>query len=278
MTSEVIDSRLPPHRLLGEPLLAFGNGGSHKHPLVGLRTHGPHSRDSFGTADIRFALITTTNLYARVRQFLGALLREHQPTDRPKYVPPYPGFQTVFGVGLMPADDSVVQLDSNITSAPDPHFAIASALAAAVRQLTTTRSSWDVLIVALPAAWRQWKVSADGAFDLHDQLKAFAAPLGLPTQIVWEDRALTFKHQCSLAWRLSKALYAKAGGRDAVAPAPSNRRRRRLRRPVVHDSRRHIGCVRDVLLAGLRCRRRRHGLRRLRRRPGRGPGESAPHT
>lgn len=212
MTAQVIDSRFPPHRLLEEPFLAFGSGGSHKHPLVGLRTHGPHSRDSFGTADVRFSLITTTNLYARVRRFLGTLLSDHQPTDRPKYVPPYPGFQPVYGVGLMPADDSVVQLDPNIINARDPHFAIASALAPAVRQLTVTRSSWDVLIVALPEAWRQWKVSADGAFDLHDQLKAFAAPLGLPTQIVWEDRALNFKHQCSLAWRLSIALYAKAGG------------------------------------------------------------------
>jgi hypothetical protein len=212
VTARLIGSRLPPHRVRGEPLLAFGNGGNHKHPLVGLRKYGPYSRESFGSADIRFALITTSTMYGRVRQFLGTLLREHQPTDRRKYVPPYPGFQPVFGVGLKPADDSVVRLDPNAATGPDPHFAIASALAHAVRQLTNTRSSWDVLIVVLPTAWRQWKVSADGAFDLHDQLKALAAPLGVPTQVVWEDGALIFPYQCSLAWRLSIALYAKAGG------------------------------------------------------------------
>jgi hypothetical protein len=208
----VTDSRLPPHRLLDEPLLSFGRGGHHKHPLVGLRTHGPYSRGSCGTADIRFALITTSTMYARVRQFLGTLLSEAQPTDRRKYVPPYPGFKAVYSVGLKPAEDSVVQLDPKCARGPDPHLAIASALAPAVRQLTNTRRNWDVLIVALPAAWRQWKVSADGAFDLHDQLKALAAPLGLPTQVIWEDSALSFKHKCSLAWRLSMALYAKAGG------------------------------------------------------------------
>ena len=188
MTTQVIGSRLPPHRLLDEPLLAFGNGGSDKHPLRGLQAHGPYSRNSFGTADIRFAVITTTSLYPRARRFLGTLVSQHRPTDRPKYVPPYPGFKNVYGVDLTPADDTVVQLDPDIAKAPDPHFAIAAALAQAVRQVTTTRSSWEVLIVALPAAWRRWKVSSDGAFDLHDQLKAFAAPLGIPTQIVWEDK------------------------------------------------------------------------------------------
>lgn len=212
MSTQVVGSLLPPHRLLAEPSLLFGAAGTSKHPLLGLQTHGPYSRDSFGSADVRFALITTTALYARTRQFLGRLLSQHQPTDRRKYVPPYPGFKQVYGVGLRPADGSEVQLDSSLANAPDPHNAIAAALAPAVRQLAATRSDWDVLVIALPAAWRQWKVSADGAFDLHDQLKAFAAPLGLPTQIVWEDRALSFKHPCSLSWRLSLALYAKAGG------------------------------------------------------------------
>lgn len=211
MTSEVTESRLPPHRLLDEPLLAFGSG-THKHPLVGLRTHGPYSRESFGAADIRFALVTTSTLFDRSRRFLGDLLAEHQPTDRPKYVPPYPGFQAVYGVGLRPAEDSVVQLDPDTAKGPDPHFSIVAALASAVRQLTSTRSSWDVMVVVLPAAWQRWKNSADGAFDLHDGLKAHAAPLGLPTQLVWEDRALNYPHRCSLAWRLSLALYAKAGG------------------------------------------------------------------
>ena len=65
-----------------------------------------------------------------------------------------------------------------------------------------------------PAAesWQSFKVSPDGSSDLHDQLKARSAPLGIPTQLLWEDSALTFKLKCSLAWRLSIALYAKAGG------------------------------------------------------------------
>jgi hypothetical protein len=211
-TTPVAGSRLPPHRLLDEPQLSFGNDGVHKHPLIGLRTHGPYSLNSFGSADIRFALITTTTLRPRVRRFLGGLLSEHRPTDRPKYVPPYPGFQQIYGIGVRPTDGAEVQLDPALIKAPDPHHAIAAALASAVRQLGATRHTWDILIVALPAAWRAWKVSADGAYDLHDQLKAFAAPLGLPTQVIWEDSAMSYPHPCSLNWRLSIALYAKAGG------------------------------------------------------------------
>lgn len=212
MTLQVTNSQLPPHRILPEPLLAFGHGAAHKHPLEGLKTHGPYSKPSFGTGSVRLAIVTTTTLYPRVRNFLALLLGQQQPTDRRKYVPPYPGFKSVYGVDLVLAENCVVQLDPAVASGPDPRQGISNALAPAVRQMANSHSRWDVLIVALPATWQRWKVTPDGAFDMHDQLKAMAAPLGLPTQVLWEDSALQFKHPCSLAWRLSIALYAKAGG------------------------------------------------------------------
>lgn len=208
--------RLPPHRVLVEPLLKFGPGaagGVSPHPLRGLLEHGPYSRGSFGDVSVRVAIITTTQLLQRLRKFLGSLRQQHEPSDRRKYVPTYPGFQQVYGIDLVPAGDSAtVLLDGNLADTGDGHQAISAALSSAIRSLEGVRASWDVLVVLLPASWQRWKVSADGAFDLHDQMKASSAPLGIPTQLLWEDSALSFRYKCSLAWRLSIALYAKAGG------------------------------------------------------------------
>lgn len=205
-------SKLPPHRVLDEPLLRF-NTDSGPHPLRGLLSHGPYSRSTFGNGAIRIAMVTTKPLVPRLKNFLGALRNEHQPGDRPKYVPTFPGFQQVLGVDLVPAGDrAIVLLDEISPGTPDRHQVASNAITAAVRQLSTVRSTWDVVVVLLPRSWHAFSASPDGSFDLHDQLKASSAPIGVPTQVLWEDSALEFKYKCSLAWRLSIALYAKAGG------------------------------------------------------------------
>jgi hypothetical protein len=207
-------SKLPPHRVLKEPLLRFGSGtaGVGPHPLRGLVQHGPYSRTTFGDNPIRIAMVTTTALLPRLRSFLGGLRQQYEPSDRKKYVPTYPGFQQVFGVNLVPAGDGGIVLLDEVVGTADSHAAISEALKTAVRRLDTVRATWDVIVVLLPTAWQSLKTSPDGSSDLHDQLKASAAPLGAPTQVLWEDSALSFKYKCSLAWRLSIAIYAKAGG------------------------------------------------------------------
>jgi hypothetical protein len=202
--------------VIAEPLLRFDPGSTNEagpHPLRGLLTHGPYSRSAFGQQPVRIAIITTPTLLPRLRSFLGSLRSEHQPTDRRKYVPAYSGFQQVYGVDLVPAGESAVALlDEKTADAADPQGAISAALTSAVRRLSAVRSTWDVVVVLLPAAWQRWRASDDDTSDLHDELKASAAPIGAPTQLLWEHRALSFPYKCSLAWRLSIALYAKAGG------------------------------------------------------------------
>lgn len=214
--SDPLHGRLPPHRVIAEPLLRFGPSSTNEvspHPLHGLLTHGPYSRGGFGQQPVRIAIITTPTLVSRLRSFLGSLRDEHQPTDRRSYVPAYPGFQPVYGVDLVPAGESAVALlDEKTADAADPQGAISAALTSAVRRLSAVRSTWDVIVVLLPAAWQRWKASDDDTSDLHDELKASCAPIGAPTQLLWEHRALSFRYKCSLAWRLSIALYAKAGG------------------------------------------------------------------
>jgi hypothetical protein len=204
-------SKLPPHRVLEEPLLRFGTDVG-PHPLRGLLNHGPYSQGTFGNGAVRISMVTTKALVPRLKSFLGDLRSEHQPSDRRKYVPTFPGFQQVFGVDLVPAGEQAVVLLDEIGASADRHQAASNAVTAAVRQLSTVRSTWDVVVVLLPRSWHAFGASPDGSLDLHDQLKASSAPMGAPTQVLWEDSALEFRYKCSLAWRLSIALYAKAGG------------------------------------------------------------------
>lgn len=142
-----IQGRLPPHRVLPEPLLKFGSGADSvgPHPLRGLLTNGPYSRGAFGHEPVRIAIVTTQALLPRLRSFLSSLRDEHQPSDRKKYVPTYPGFQQIFGVDLVPAGDGATALlNADLPSAADPHAAISSALSAAVRRLSAVQPTWDV--------------------------------------------------------------------------------------------------------------------------------------
>lgn len=163
--SDPLHGRLPPHRVIAEPLLRFGPSSTNEvspHPLHGLLTHGPYSRGGFGQQPVRIAIITTPTLVSRLRSFLGSLRDEHQPTDRRSYVPAYPGFQPVYGVDLVPAGESAVALlDEKTADAADPQGAISAALTSAVRRLSAVRSTWDVIVVLLPAAWQRWKASDD---------------------------------------------------------------------------------------------------------------------
>ena len=142
-TNAPASSKLPPHRVLAEPLLRFGPGAAASvspHPLRGLLTHGPYSRGTFGNSSVRIAMVTTKPLLQRLKAFLGSLRQEFEPSDRKKYVPTYPGFQQVLGVDLVPArDDAIIALDEVGTGTADPHKAACDAVTAAVRQLHTVR-------------------------------------------------------------------------------------------------------------------------------------------
>ncbi len=68
-------------------------------------------------------------------------------------------------------------------------------------------------MIYLPSRWKLlFSGTPEEDFDLHDHLKAVTAMLGIPTQIIREDQALSYHCRCSVMWRLGIALYSKAGG------------------------------------------------------------------
>jgi hypothetical protein len=214
------NSQLHGYWRLAEPLLAFDATDSDQvavNPLVGLRDFGPFSSrlsDSFGDT-IRIALLAPADDLKRLRSQLNELVHPHQPRERRPYLPPWPGFESVFRVKLGPADQSAqvplpATLDSDLQSAADPRHHLAQALVDGLRKLDLVRDRFDVVVFYLPQRFQPLFEDRDTDFDLHDTVKAVAAQLGLTTQIV-TDQALSYRCRASVAWRLGTALYAKAG-------------------------------------------------------------------
>lgn len=211
-------SKLPPYAPLQEPLLSFttsaGTEGTDAHPLRGLLRHGPYSRTALGryTQTIRIATVGPASSRRLVTDLLTSLQERQQPTDRTDYVPEWPGFEDVFGVTLARATDPAAHLswpeDLSRFEGATQTERVTRALTNAINQLSAVRSSFDLVTFHLPDGWPGLR---GPDFDAHDQLKALAAVLGIPTQVL-NDRVFSFTHKASRAWRLGVAFYAKAGG------------------------------------------------------------------
>jgi hypothetical protein len=214
-------SVLPGHWQLPEPLLAFDpvdTAATHAHPLLGLDAYGPHSATSFGTfaEAVRVAMLAPSADLPRLRAQLNELTRTQQPRERPEYLPEWRGFTNVFRTALLPAAEPAqlslpADLNARLSSSPAPHRTLAETLVTGLRQLTTVRTEFDVVVFYLPARYQSLFEVPTENFHLHDLVKAAAADLGLTTQII-TDQALTYRCRASVAWRLATALYAKAGG------------------------------------------------------------------
>ncbi|HEY0464128.1 MAG TPA: hypothetical protein VGC79_07970 [Polyangiaceae bacterium] len=226
MNTDYEASKLAPFSLLEEPLLSFrpDDQSLDVNPLRGIDSFGPYSSATFSTftSQLRVATIAPSSGWAGLRSLIETLRSPQQPGDRREYVPPFRGFQSVFNVPLVaaPALAHVKLQDDLGTSGRSgpPHLQLMHALRGAIDRLAAVRDQFDVALVHLPDAW-QAGFRAPG-FDAHDALKALSASVGIPTQVI-NDRAIEFTFKASIAWRLSIALYVKAGGVPwKLAPLP----------------------------------------------------------
>lgn len=208
---------------LAEPELLFHPERANErsvHPLEGLLNFGPYSRAILNHVvdPIRVAVVGPTGAFTTVRGVVDELERRHDPRERKVYLRSFPGFRAVFGLRLVLADaracvELPASIDQELASGKPAHTVLAEHLARAFQRLQLVREDFDVVIVYLPDRWESgfWGPEGDD-FDLHAFVKASAATLRIPTQLLREGSALTYPCRCSVAWRLSIALYVKAGG------------------------------------------------------------------
>lgn len=218
MGSSAQASKLSPFTLLAEPLLSFSPSDVDQvdvHPLRGLLNFGPFSEGSFAgySSRIRIATVGPESAFKRRGELMASLRGSYRPSDRSEYVPPYPGFEELFRVGLESAPKGAhIKWPDSMDQLPgvgDPQARLFFAMDAALRRLEMVRNDFDVVLVHLPDAWAP--ASRSRHFDAHDALKGLGAKYNIPTQVI-NDRAFTFQHKASLAWRLAIALYVKASG------------------------------------------------------------------
>lgn len=214
-------SQLPVHGWLSEPELAFHPDrpeDRHVHPLWGLVQFGPFSRSFHWVFDpIRVAAIVPHGFLTSVDRLITELEQNHKPRERTKYLPDFPTFSRVFGLRVVSIPSARVELrrelDAELANSPTPHLVLAETITRAISTLTTQRNDFDVLVIVLPERWKAaFKGGFDEDFDLHDYLKAVTAVRSIPMQIVLENGGLNYPCRCSVMWRLSIALYCKAGG------------------------------------------------------------------
>ncbi len=212
-------AHLPSFSVLDEPMLAFASGNpaaTHAHPLVGLEKYGAFDQASFRgfVPELRVALVGPSGGRKQVAELLAGLNATHQPRERNNsYAKPYPGFERLFGAKLRGAEKSLhvswPDAFAQVGQGQSPEQKVRSALWQALQQLSLARDRFDVVAVHFPDAWMPYLRSKE--FDAHDELKALGAHFGIPTQVL-NDKALNFTYKSSLSWRLSVALYVKAGG------------------------------------------------------------------
>ena len=210
---------LAPYHVIEEPLLCFDPVDVSQQALnaqVGLVQHGPFSARNWPdeSVSVKIAMLAPAPDLQRLKDLLNEVHSRQRAQERHAYLPDYPGFSSAFHCSIKRAPEAAQlsfdpSLDSRLERASEPHRELERAFSQSLRQLKAVQSLFDVVVFYLPERWKS--AFAVGDFDLHDTIKADAAQLGLPTQIITDD-AIEYPCRASVAWRLGKALYAKAGG------------------------------------------------------------------
>lgn len=214
---------LPGYSVLPEQELRFGSTDPRAtgiHPLEGLLRFGPYTRDKLAALvdPIRVAIVAPAGQVGRVERLLKEMQASHQPKERRAYLRAFPGFTKVFHVNMGAAGpQATIELPTDLTdkmeAAEKPHLVLADALTRALNALRNQRDAFDVIFILLDRKWEDGFYGGEGDdFNLHDYVKAVAAFDGLTTQFLNETSSLEYFCRCSVMWRLSIALYTKAGG------------------------------------------------------------------
>lgn len=204
-------SNLSSHKRIVEPRLIFAGGKRDIHPLRGLVNYGPFSK-SFGYLDeIKLATIAPHGQSQRIVKLVSELNAVAKPKNAPDYYPEYPGFEKLMGAQLSLENNWNIELtsDADKVAQSGNYTKLTSLIIDAVRSFIPQRASLSLVFIYLPTRWE--KCFTNENFDLHDQIKAILAPLGIAIQII-NDKSLNTPCRANVMWGLSVATYAKSGG------------------------------------------------------------------
>lgn len=209
-----------------EPQLIFKNTSTNNdfrdfHPMRGLINNRPYDVNLNGiinSNEINLAVICGSKYAQRFFSFLSGLNSKH-PTQgiNTDYLIDYPGFFAAYNIpiNIPTAQDSSSWMDINFVgdNSKQTHenaVALAHMIKDRIQKISAIQSS-SSLVIFIPEEWQPFEsyINDTESFDLHDNIKAFAASIGISTQLIRED-TLEDKLKCQIYWWLSLSFYVKS--------------------------------------------------------------------
>lgn len=201
---------------LKEPSLQFGRG-TDEHPLRGMLDHGPVEvrLPRLDSLPLRLAVCSPASADRSVEELLREVIDGHTSIEtRDDYLIQYPGFTRAFGLDLRVGTMSGggwVRYDEELPDGTSL-FRQEQALSRICESIATaSKASASVVLVVIPVGWEDVeRVECGGTVrDLHDLIKAYAAPHGIRTQLL-KQMTMEKMQRLEVVWWLSLALYAKS--------------------------------------------------------------------
>lgn len=218
----IIDPHVNAYQIVSEPYLTFSPETDNHvsiHPLKGLLEYGPYNQKLIENIfqSIRVATIGPTETQNIIEDLIVRLKSKHSPQERKEYLIDFPGFETIFKKNIILNKNVNIEItteqEKNILNAEKPYMKLAEVFSKLIPKLYSSFSEFNILFIYLPQRWQQaFECKNDNEFDLHDYLKAICVGLGIPTQIIREDKSLQYNCQCSVMWHLGIAIYSKVTG------------------------------------------------------------------
>ena len=186
-------------------------------PLRGLASNGPFDSESMKESpfrDVQLSIVCPEPESKQLRNFLANFQRPSKSKRAGEYLVDFKGFQDVYKCSLNIPDIS----DPNWITLPEISNSRDSV--AGCRELTKRISEAvlasstlgrSVVLILTPDRWGKFRraETENDVYDVHDDVKAFAARQGIATQFL-DQNTTTPYDPCRIWWWLSLAIYTKS--------------------------------------------------------------------
>lgn len=184
------------------------------HPMRGLLNNRPFDnyRDN---KNVVLGVICPSKNSDVLFHFLYGIYRNWDASVNLDYLINFPGFQKAFNCSIViPDKNTTLWHEVNYSDNQESDIRQAYSLAQLIKDKLLQINSLSpnaVVVIFIPSTWDKYKhiENENEVFDLHNNIKAFAAQRGISTQLI-EESTLSDPLKCQIYWWLSLSFYVKS--------------------------------------------------------------------